>query len=594
MRLAYHVGWNINARGFVVGRGGVRWSSFGVGGDPVQTFVQGAGLVAADFTGSQKTDVAILVVEDLPGDNRASYRIGIDFGADGVPESWTSSRRVDPGGTFGDETRGAGIAVGDFDPVLSGRRAALGAAFRGASVPHQALITKARVLAGADDAAQLDATALAAAVPAGLDPEVTVTNRVVDRVEGVSSDELKRLADPLNALVAAPVFPQPMYRPLADLSQDLLLPGVADVPPETATLLRANSAFIEAYLVGLNHELARELLWREFPGDRSATFFRQFWDVRGAVAGDGPLTDIAPISAWSPTARLGRNATAVGGPGMLLLLIRGEVLRRYPTASIYARRAAYASPGGPRVLGTETVRPQFTGRLDPDLVFFGFPLTAGQALGGGTDAGYFFVIEQQPTAPRFGVDARPRGAPFGGAPTVWRDLHEGHLADSEEEDRTREQLRVAPPFDPATLPLYAPDPSRPPPASFTWAGNAAHMAQILFQPPVQLAIHATDMLPDVADEWRVERVAIDPELTAPANLVAVGGTLPGGTAWRQRSPVAMSAIERGERYIVSRSPGERLEVVIAETSAGEPYLRCAGTGPDPLRALPPLPEVLDG
>ena len=31
-------------------------------------------------------------------------------------------------------------------------------------------------------------------------------------------------------------------------------------------------------MVGLNHEFARELLWREFPTDQRGSYFRQFWD----------------------------------------------------------------------------------------------------------------------------------------------------------------------------------------------------------------------------------------------------------------------------------------------------------------------------
>ncbi len=41
-----------------------------------------------------------------------------------------------------------------------------------------------------------------------------------------------------------------------------------------ATLLRTNNRFIEAYLVGLNHEMGRELLWREYPTDQRGTYFR--------------------------------------------------------------------------------------------------------------------------------------------------------------------------------------------------------------------------------------------------------------------------------------------------------------------------------
>ena len=31
-------------------------------------------------------------------------------------------------------------------------------------------------------------------------------------------------------------------------------------------------------MVGLNHEFARKLLWREYPTDQRGSYFRQFWD----------------------------------------------------------------------------------------------------------------------------------------------------------------------------------------------------------------------------------------------------------------------------------------------------------------------------
>jgi hypothetical protein len=318
-----------------------------------------------------------------------------------------------------------------------------------------------------------------------------VPARVIDRIPGVTMLQLAALEDPLDPLVAAPVFSAPMYKPLADLSQDLLLPGVETVPAETVTLLRVNTAFIEAYMAGLNHELSRELLWREFPADRGATFFRHFWDSRSGVATAGPLTDIPPLRDWNPQHRLGENTTAAGEGDMVLLLLRGELLRRYPGAAIYARRAAWGPTREPRVLTAETRQPQFRGELQPDLTFFGFPLTVEEARGDATDAGWFFVLQQPPTAPRFGVDELPDGAGYGGAPAIWRDLHEGHLAASKAALDALAHVPPAPPFGALARPIKtAGDPA------FTWAHNAAHMAQILFQPPVQLAVHATDMLPD--------------------------------------------------------------------------------------------------
>ena len=53
-------------------------------------------------------------------------------------------------------------------------------------------------------------------------------------------------------VMMAPSFPQPMYEPLKEKSQDLLLPGLDKVEPETVVGLRTNRAFVEAYMIGLN------------------------------------------------------------------------------------------------------------------------------------------------------------------------------------------------------------------------------------------------------------------------------------------------------------------------------------------------------
>ena len=60
-------------------------------------------------------------------------------------------------------------------------------------------------------------------------------------------------------------------------------------------------------MVGLNHEFARELLWREYPTDQRGSTFRQFWDVRSFFnAGNAndedlkeKLRDIPPLHRWT-------------------------------------------------------------------------------------------------------------------------------------------------------------------------------------------------------------------------------------------------------------------------------------------------------
>jgi hypothetical protein len=118
---------------------------------------------------------------------------------------------------------------------------------------------------------QADLTPLRAQAVAALDPANTIRARIGARIP------LSPGPDPLQPIDAGPSYPQAMYAPLAQLSSEWMLPGISNVEPDCATLLAPNPEFIESYMVGLNEEMARELLWREFPGDRRATFFQSFW-----------------------------------------------------------------------------------------------------------------------------------------------------------------------------------------------------------------------------------------------------------------------------------------------------------------------------
>jgi hypothetical protein len=87
---------------------------------------------------------------------------------------------------------------------------------------------------------------------ADLDPAETIGQSVRRRLQ--IADRLEwRFADPLEPILVGPDFPQPMYRALAELSQDWLLPGLEQVPPNSVSLVETNQRFVEAYMLGLNH-----------------------------------------------------------------------------------------------------------------------------------------------------------------------------------------------------------------------------------------------------------------------------------------------------------------------------------------------------
>ncbi|HJW11973.1 MAG TPA: hypothetical protein VJ598_09315, partial [Albitalea sp.] len=293
----------------------------------------------------------------------------------------------------------------------------------------------------------LDAAAARATLVQLLDPAPTLQLRMAATISLAGGAAPPAIAP----LGHAPRFEQPMSEPLATLSQDWLLPGLDRVLPDTVALLEPNPRFVESYMAGLNVEMGRELLWRDYPlGDPCASFFRRFW--RSAQPhGEG---DIAALADWGAN-RLGTNAAAGAAPKQSVMLVRSGLFRRYPGALVYAVPATRDAHGRKPDITAEHRQPLFRGSLQPDVNFFGFDVEPADAA---SDPGWYFVIEQQPTEPRFGFDVE---IDFGGA---------------------------------AHVPLAAPPSGFTLPPGTQWARNAAHMAQITRQQPVRVAIHASELL----------------------------------------------------------------------------------------------------
>jgi hypothetical protein len=329
-------------------------------------------------------------------------------------------------------------------------------------------------------------------VRAALDPETAIPKRIRTRLTlppGWAPE------DPLEPVLAAPEFPTPMYRAVADISPALLLPGIDRLEQDAVCLVGTNPWFVQAFMAGLNHEMGRELLWRDFPTDQRGTGFRRFWDRAGVVPplADEELDDIRPITDWTLNEGLGlagRRRTAAGTlvpATQTVLVVRGEVLRRYPRTVIYAARAEWDTDAdGERVRrlpdDAEETYPQFGGTLPPDTTFVGFGLTPARAWGpdADDDPGYYFVFQQQPTEPRFGLDESPPAVPTG----TWADLSWKTVAVSAS---GHVQLTAS---DPITVSTTA-DPRG---LHFTTGATSAEIAAVVEQRPYRVAIHARNLM----------------------------------------------------------------------------------------------------
>jgi hypothetical protein len=310
-----------------------------------------------------------------------------------------------------------------------------------------------------------------------IDPVVMVPRRL-QQIVNIQNGQLwnsaavdigLNLTPTFDRIMAAPDLPMPVYQYLADYAQESFCPGVGAIPPDSLTLLETNPSFIESFMVGLNYEMNRELLWREYPSDQRGTPFRHFWDW----IDNQP--DIEPIHRWNKLSLLGRNSRGAGAGGQIVLLIRGELLRRYPNTVIVAWKAtanglAMIDPPGV----ADIKEPVFQGKLNPDIAFAGFDLRDDEILQNG---GWFFVLQEQPTEPRFGLDV---GLPDQtGQPQTWNDatwvqtgVGEGqHLKLSEAGTLTNLLIN-----------------------SLKFGENSAHMASITLQKPMRIAVHARHLV----------------------------------------------------------------------------------------------------
>lgn len=392
------------------------------------------------------------------------------------------------------------------------------------------LLQASREAGVAVEATSIDLAELTRAALAGIEPRVVVPRRTWRGI-GLPSWVLENLAtdrDTLEEVMAYPTIDLPMFKPLAAISSELFLPNINLIEPNSITLLETNQRFVEAYLVGLNHEFARELLWREYPTDQRGSYFRQFWDVSSFFTGKNAsdpalketLRDIPPIHSFGPSSKLGEHDHR-DEPGAeekeAVLVIRGELLKRYPNAVIYAHRAKWQLKNGriddtqerllediPETEGAvppadKVKTPLFEAKVDPDIYFFGFDLTVDEARGDPPDRedarpGWFFVIKERPGEPRFGLDVDKSEKIQTWNDLSWEDVAPGAQAGTHIRLSGQAPITVSEPTLPEDQEKKA-QWQEDQAIAFGEATNSADLAYITYQAPVLVAIHASEMLP---------------------------------------------------------------------------------------------------
>jgi len=298
-----------------------------------------------------------------------------------------------------------------------------------------------------------------------------------------------------------PVFKDPMGEPLRLLHPDLFVPGLGDFPASGVAVLAVDQAFIEAYMVGLNHALGSELSWRGFPVDLRGTFFQQFWDVSehlnttlkpdetATASQEAELVDITPIDQWGINP-LGTNAPPTAPTALLRLAVRSELLRRYPNLVLALQLTSAADPTDPKTL----LHPRQRLAVGQDMVIVTFAVDSLAT----AKASYSLLLMERPGQPKFGFDelapvavpAPATAPPTTDNPLSWNDLSVPYLRDALGFD-AGENLEFYANKPAATT---SPKPrATAEPAGVAYLTDGARVAYALFQEPILASLPLADI-----------------------------------------------------------------------------------------------------
>ena len=339
-------------------------------------------------------------------------------------------------------------------------------AFAAAARAHQAYLLALEQLASPARPAFGDLAGARAAIQASFTPERAIVPMLQSRITGVDATALATF----QPVRPTPVLERPLLPVLFARSPDAVMANASSLGRNRVAIAQADQDFVRALLVGANDELGRQLLWRGFPAPLAHPWLRTF---SGRVVGGVPTADIPPIECWP-------DAGPPTDAAQLVVIVRGDVLHRYPNAVVYAVEAVWQ--GTYRVVGIGTpVLPVISSTLGPDLALFGFEISIEDARGAQTPAGpagWYFVIAEHPAEPRFGLAATTPGTP-----TKWRDLGWDRVAYGADGDLKGSYLRTDGPLANLTLDQ-----------NLHWGAGSAQLAAITVRHAFRVAFHASTLV----------------------------------------------------------------------------------------------------
>lgn len=258
-----------------------------------------------------------------------------------------------------------------------------------------------RILPAAPVAMEVDAVnALTSTLATALTPSTGILKRFQSRV----NIPTRLAASSTSRVMASPQFTAPLAMALKTTHPDWLLPGLGNFPDNSVAVLSGDGAFVESFLVGANHEMNRELLWREYPTDQRGTPFQYFWPRPDRSP------DIPPITSWPLANSLGSNGAKAGPDieNLVVLLVRGEILHRYPRTIVHMAPGIFNGVSLTLDPAGQWLVPEFMLNLDGRTTAFAYNLNLADIKSNlPVNAGYYFVFSEPLTGPRFNLDAVP-------------------------------------------------------------------------------------------------------------------------------------------------------------------------------------------
>ncbi|MBR4783874.1 MAG: hypothetical protein IK012_01285 [Fibrobacter sp.] len=206
-------------------------------------------------------------------------------------------------------------------------------------------------------------------------------------------------------IMAYPIFPEPTYYYLKAISDEFILPGIDDIENNTISMFKNNPTFIESFLCGMNTEMGRELLWREYPTDQRGSYFCKFWDTDVSIDDikDDNYFDVKSLHDWKND--IGHNH--LGNKGDLLVFaIRGDLMKAYPDTKITLRKAYYDATAHNELklvtddnLPDNILEPTSQAFIRDDIYIVSFDISPDDAIGTfntnrNINSGYFLSFEK--------------------------------------------------------------------------------------------------------------------------------------------------------------------------------------------------------